>query len=87
MKSWVVCQDDESSIEYNVPYIVDLFYNATMEYKAEIFGNDLMLLMGGDFGYATARMWFENLDKIIHYVNKVRIAVVVVVVVDIIKHG
>ena len=71
MWSSVAWQDDVSSIEYNVPYIVDLFYNATMEYKAEIYGNDLMLLMGGDFGYATARMWFDNLDKIIHYVNKV----------------
>ena len=33
--------------------------------------NNIMMTMGADFNYGNARMWFKNLDKLIHYVNKV----------------
>ena len=33
--------------------------------------NNIMLTMGSDFHYENANTWFKNLDKLIHYVNKV----------------
>ena len=33
-------------------------------------GRDLMLEMGSDFHYSNAHVWYKNLDKLIHYVNK-----------------
>ena len=33
--------------------------------------NNIMLTMGSDFQYENANMWFKNLDKLIHHVNKV----------------
>ena len=34
--------------------------------------NNIMMTMGEDFQYGNAVKWFKNLDKLIHYVNKVR---------------
>ncbi len=31
--------------------------------------SDIMMYMGEDFTYGNARMWYDNLDKLIHYVN------------------
>ena len=30
-----------------------------------------MLTMGSDFQYENANLWYKNLEKLIHYVNKV----------------
>ena len=33
-------------------------------------GSDLMFLEGTDFSYENAFTWFDNIDKIIHYVRR-----------------
>lgn len=33
-------------------------------------GDDVYFLMGGDFTHSDAHMWFSNMDKLIHYVNR-----------------
>lgn len=33
--------------------------------------NHIMWTMGGDFEYQYAESWFKEMDKLIHYVNKV----------------
>ena len=34
-----------------------------------------MMTMGADFNYGNAVTWFKNLDKLIHYVNEVNMAI------------
>ena len=34
--------------------------------------NHIMWAMGEDFAYSNALTWYKNMDKLIHYVNKVR---------------
>jgi alpha-mannosidase len=33
--------------------------------------NHLMWTMGDDFSYEYAHTWFKQMDKLVHYVNKV----------------
>ena len=35
--------------------------------------NHVMWTMGDDFQYQYAESWFKQMDKLIHYVNKVKI--------------
>ena len=38
--------------------------------------NHIMLTMGEDFNYESAREWYKNLDKLIHYTNKLFVSTV-----------
>eukprot|EP00039_Didymoeca_costata_P021504 m.344721 g.344721 ORF g.344721 m.344721 type:complete len:1047 (-) comp25011_c0_seq1:126-3266(-) len=62
-------QDDTESDNYNVPSRVQDFVNAAMSLGENTRGNHVMFTLGGDFQYMAAPHWYNNLDKMIHYVN------------------
>eukprot|EP00457_Paulinella_chromatophora_P000583 gb/GEZN01000583.1/.p1 GENE.gb/GEZN01000583.1/~~gb/GEZN01000583.1/.p1 ORF type:complete len:1193 (-),score=233.63 gb/GEZN01000583.1/:442-4020(-) len=62
-------QDDPTLSDYNVPFLVDSFVEQVLDIAEFTNGNHIMLDMGSDFHYQNARSWFENLDKVIKYVN------------------
>ena len=41
-----------------------------MHYKT----NNIMMTMGEDFTYENAREWYDNLDKLIKYVNTMSVS-------------
>ena len=63
-------QDDPNLFDYNVEERVKEFINFTLEQAKHHRTNDIMLTMGSDFQYMNARMWFQNMDKLMKYVNK-----------------
>eukprot|EP00208_Stichococcus_sp_RCC1054_P002016 CAMPEP_0206142692 /NCGR_PEP_ID=MMETSP1473-20131121/17914_1 /ASSEMBLY_ACC=CAM_ASM_001109 /TAXON_ID=1461547 /ORGANISM="Stichococcus sp, Strain RCC1054" /LENGTH=1182 /DNA_ID=CAMNT_0053537795 /DNA_START=217 /DNA_END=3765 /DNA_ORIENTATION=+ len=63
-------QDDERLHDHNVDNRVDAFVKQCDALFNVTRGNDIMLTMGTDFTYANAHVWYKNLDKLIHYVNK-----------------
>lgn len=48
------------------------FIEDNLRQAAQFQTNNIMLSMGADFVYSNANTWFKNMDKLIHYVNKVR---------------
>ncbi|MFS7962489.1 putative alpha-mannosidase [Helianthus anomalus] len=61
----LIVQDDIDLFDYNVEERVnDFVANITRT-------NHVMWTMGTDFKYQYAESWFQNMDKFIHYVNKV----------------
>ena len=56
--------------EYNVDQKVEEFVTQAKMYSDVIRGDDILFLMGSDFQWANANVWYKNLDKLIHYVNK-----------------
>jgi alpha-mannosidase len=63
-------QDDPRLTDYNVDYFVNLFVNAARSmYNTSAQTGHIMFKMGSDFQYRSAREWFKNLDKLVHYVN------------------
>jgi hypothetical protein len=52
------------------------FSEPPQDYAGKLGGRDVIFLMGSDFTYAAAESWFRNLDKLIHYVNLVRVLAV-----------
>jgi alpha-mannosidase len=62
--------DIEALEDYNVDERVDAFVDQAQQYSDVIRGNDILFLMGSDFQWENANIWYKNLDKLIHYVNK-----------------
>ena len=62
--------DDERLEGYNVPQKVEEFIQQAILYHDELRGDDIMFMMGSDFQWDNANVWYKNLDKLIHYVNK-----------------
>jgi alpha-mannosidase len=65
-----IIADDPDLEEYNVEERVNTFVERCFELANVTRGNDIMLTMGSDFHYSNAHVWYKNLDKLIHYVNK-----------------
>ncbi len=63
-------QDDERLEGYNVDHRVEEFIHQALKYSKEVLGDDIMFLMGSDFQWENADVWYKNLDKLIHYANK-----------------
>lgn len=64
-------QDDDRLFDNNVEERVQAFVDITCQQASSYKTNHIMLTMGEDFQYENAHRWFKNLDKLIHYVNKV----------------
>ncbi|WIA23312.1 hypothetical protein OEZ85_000079 [Tetradesmus obliquus] len=62
--------DDPETGSFTVDKAVDLFVQKAQEWQQYMHGDDIYFLMGHDFTHSEARMWFSNIDKLIHYVNK-----------------
>lgn len=62
--------DDPETGSFTVDKAVDLFVQKAQEWQQYMQGDDVCFLMGHDFTHSEARMWFSNIDKLIHYVNK-----------------
>ncbi|KAE8723377.1 Alpha-mannosidase [Hibiscus syriacus] len=69
-----VVQDNVDLFDYNVQDRVNDFVAAAIAQANITRTNHIMWTMGTDFKYQYAHTWFRNLDKLIHYVNKVRIS-------------
>ena len=63
-------QDDPELFDNNVEERVKLFLNLTLEQAKHHRTNDIMLTMGSDFQYMNARIWYQNMDKLMKYVNR-----------------
>lgn len=63
-------QDDARLEGYNVDQRVEEFIQQALLYSDTILGNDILFLMGSDFQWENAHVWYKNLDKLIHYANK-----------------
>ena len=66
----LLLQDDPDSPDYNVPDRVDAFISVCNHWSSKMRGNDILFMMGSDFTYANANAYFQNMDKLIHYVNR-----------------
>ncbi|KJE92298.1 lysosomal alpha-mannosidase [Capsaspora owczarzaki ATCC 30864] len=62
-------QDDFRLEDVNVEERVNDFVAACLDQAQHYRTNNIQLTMGSDFQYSNARLWFKNLDKLIHYVN------------------
>ena len=50
----------------------EIIINSYILFKAQSYKtNNIMMTMGGDFEYENSREWFENLDRLMKYVNMV----------------
>lgn len=56
----------------NGPFKAEKFVQYILDQASKYKTNNLIVTMGGDFQYSNARMWFENLDKLIFHVNKLQ---------------
>ncbi|PAV90795.1 hypothetical protein WR25_06244 [Diploscapter pachys] len=61
----------------NVDQKIDAFLKKVYEQKKITRTNHMMMLMGDDFNYMQASMWFTNLDKLIQYTNARKVNVTV----------
>ncbi|CAM9883542.1 unnamed protein product, partial [Hapterophycus canaliculatus] len=62
--------DDPLMADYNVERRASDFADACQELGRNTLGNDVMLQMGGDFGFENANAWFKNLEILMAAVNK-----------------
>lgn len=46
------------------------FVKEAQEQASHFATNHIMFTMGSDFNYQNALEWYKNLDKLVHYVNK-----------------
>jgi hypothetical protein len=63
-------QDDENLEDYNVQSRLDDFVRQAMWQADHTRGNHIMMTMGSDFQYESARNWYVNMDKLIHYAKQ-----------------
>ncbi|KAG6518777.1 hypothetical protein ZIOFF_022258 [Zingiber officinale] len=63
-------QDDPLLFDYNVEERVNDFIAAAMTQANVTRTNHIMWTMGDDFKYQYAEAYFKQMDKLIHYVNK-----------------
>ncbi|KAK6924503.1 Glycosyl hydrolase family 38, C-terminal [Dillenia turbinata] len=64
-------QDNPLLFDYNVEQRVNDFIDAVVSQANVTRTNHIMWTMGGDFQYQYAESWFKQMDKLIHYVNKI----------------
>lgn len=69
-------QDDPRLEGYNVEERAVKFLLAIGNRASYYATNHIMLTMGEDFNYESAREWFKNLDKLIYYTNKMFVSAV-----------
>ncbi|CAN0078829.1 unnamed protein product, partial [Ectocarpus sp. 4 AP-2014] len=62
--------DDPLMADYNVERRASDFADACQELGRNTLGDDVMLQMGGDFGFENANAWFKNLEILMAAVNK-----------------
>lgn len=67
---WDIWCGEPSLGESNAPQKVNEFIQYTHNQAKMYRTNSLVMTMGADFQYSHADMWFENLDRLISYVNK-----------------
>ncbi|XP_022775428.1 alpha-mannosidase-like [Durio zibethinus] len=67
---FVPVQDNPLLFDYNVEQRVNDFINAAMTQANVTRTNHVMWTMGDDFQYQYAASWFNQMDKLIHYVNE-----------------
>lgn len=68
-------QDDPESPSYNLPERLSAFLAACSSWEAAIGAGttrDILFMMGTDFTYADANVWYTNMDKLIHYAVSAR---------------
>ncbi|WCJ40236.1 Alpha-mannosidase [Euphorbia peplus] len=65
----IVVQDDINLFDYNVQERVNDFVAAAVSQANITRTNHIMWTMGTDFKYQYAESWFQEMDKLIHYVN------------------
>ena len=71
-KGFCYDQDDPRIFDMmNVQERVDTFVEAACDQANSYKTNHIIMTMGSDFQYKNAYLWYENLDKLIHYVNEV----------------
>ncbi|XP_058107981.1 alpha-mannosidase-like isoform X3 [Magnolia sinica] len=63
-------QDDPRLYDYNVEQRINDFIDAARTQANVTRTNHIMWTMGDDFQYQYAESWFKQMDKFIHYVNK-----------------
>ncbi|RNE99561.1 putative lysosomal alpha-mannosidase precursor [Trypanosoma rangeli] len=61
--------DDNTSAQYNVPFILKQFKAEVRANMKVTRGNNIMWTMGCDFNYFSSDLWFSNMDKLINIVN------------------
>ena len=65
--------DDPRLFDVNVKEKVDAFVDYVCKQALYYKTKNVIITMGSDFTYENANAWFKNIDKLIHYVNKVYI--------------
>ncbi|KAK4374664.1 hypothetical protein RND71_005341 [Anisodus tanguticus] len=68
--SAIPVQDDVNLFDYNVQERVNDFVVAALSQANITRTNHIMWTMGTDFKYQYAHTWYQNMDKLIHYVNQ-----------------
>ncbi|VDO92022.1 unnamed protein product [Soboliphyme baturini] len=61
--------EDPTSPSYNIEDLAKAFINVSTQQAKAFRTNNIMMLMGGDFHYMSAGIWFNNLDKLMNYIN------------------
>lgn len=62
---------EQVMIMLHIDVVCLLLYHIMVQQARHYRTNNIMLTMGSDFQYENANLWYKNLDKLIHYVNKV----------------
>ncbi|EDQ87643.1 uncharacterized protein MONBRDRAFT_33201 [Monosiga brevicollis MX1] len=63
-------QDDPRLMDYNIDQFVEEFIADAVDQAQHMRTNHVLYAMGSDFNYVNALLWYNNMDKLIHHVNK-----------------
>ncbi|EGD74140.1 hypothetical protein PTSG_06149 [Salpingoeca rosetta] len=66
----VCVQDDPRLHDFNLDSFVETFISAAKDQAQHMRTEHIMWAMGSDFNYQNADHWYNNLDKLIHHINK-----------------